>query len=158
MFSSILQHSGHNGIVSGFQSTVNYLPRNVFTFLCLDLVKYRMISPISFRVASLASVQSCDGPDQCKFKCLETSFPHCWPYMRGIHGSPVVTPHKGPVMWSCRFCFVVSWISCWTKSRVPVIWNTMTLMWRHSNEEIWVIWKQPNEAHNNPSMDKKLHL
>ena len=27
-------------------------------------------------------------------------FPHHWPFVRGIHRSPVVSPNKGPIVWA----------------------------------------------------------
>ena len=27
-------------------------------------------------------------------------FPRYWPFVQGIHRSPVNSPHKGPVMWT----------------------------------------------------------
>ena len=34
-------------------------------------------------------------------------FLHYWPYVKGIHQSPVDIPHKGPVIRSFDVCFVV---------------------------------------------------
>ena len=47
--------------------------------------------PIFFRDASLAPEQSYD--DVIKWK----HFPRCWSFVRGIHRSPVNSPHKWPV-------------------------------------------------------------
>ena len=46
--------------------------------------------------------------------------------VRGIHRSPVASLHKGPVIRT----FDVS-LNCWAKTEWPVIWPTMTLMWRY---------------------------
>ena len=42
---------------------------------------------------------------------IKKHFPRCWPFMRGIHWSPVDSPHKG--QW--RGFFYVSLICAWTK-------------------------------------------
>ena len=39
---------------------------------------------------------------------LMTQFSDHWPFVRGIHRSPVDSPHKGPVIWSLDDVFVVS--------------------------------------------------
>ena len=46
-----------------------------------------------------------------------------------IHWLPLDSPHKGPVMWSFDVFFVVNCKSCWAKSWVARIWDTMMLMW-----------------------------
>ena len=46
--------------------------------------------------------------DDITWKC----FPHNWPFVRGIHWSPVDSPHKGPVIWALIFSLVFSWLNC----------------------------------------------
>ena len=48
----------------------------------------------------------------------KTKTVHHWPFVRGIHWSPVDSPHKGPVMYSFGVYFVVTQTSSWTKSQV----------------------------------------
>ena len=63
-------------------------------------------------------------------------FPHYWPFVRGIHWSPVDSPHKGPVIKSLDMLLAplspqvdslqvikswdmwLAWTSCWTNSGV----------------------------------------
>ena len=56
-------------------------------------------------------------------------FPRYWPFVRGIHRSPVIFPHKGPVMlWCCS-----AWAVKQTVER-PMIWGYMTFMWHNRND------------------------
>ena len=43
-------------------------------------------------------------------------FPDYWPFVRGIHRSPVDSPHIGPVIWSFDVFFMFSWTCCWINS------------------------------------------
>ena len=54
--------------------------------------------------------------DVMTWKC----FPYYWPLMKGIHWSPMDSPHKGSVMQSLDvFCVVhYTWRSCWTNVQV----------------------------------------
>ena len=40
-------------------------------------------------------------------------FPHHWPFVRGIHQTPVVYPCKVSVVYNFDIFFDVSWTSCW---------------------------------------------
>ena len=44
-------------------------------------------------------------------------FPRCWPFVRGIHRSPVNSPHKG--QWRCALMFslICVWINSWVNNR-----------------------------------------
>ena len=38
-------------------------------------------------------------------------FPRCWPFVRGIHGSPVNSPHKGQWRWALMFSLICAQIN-----------------------------------------------
>ena len=40
-------------------------------------------------------------------------FPHYWPVVRGIHRSPVNSPHKGQWRGALMFSLICSWINGW---------------------------------------------
>ena len=42
-------------------------------------------------------------------------FPRHWPFVRGIHRSPVNSPHKGP--WALMFSLSCVWINGWVSNR-----------------------------------------
>ena len=44
-------------------------------------------------------------------------FPRHWPFVRGIHRSPVNSPHKGQWRGALMFCFICAWIDGWVNNR-----------------------------------------
>ena len=44
-------------------------------------------------------------------------FPHYWPFVRGIHRSPVNSPHKGQWRRALMFSFICVWINGWINNR-----------------------------------------
>ena len=43
-------------------------------------------------------------------------FPHYWPFVRGIHRSPVNSPRKGQWRGALMFSFTCTWINNWVNS------------------------------------------
>ena len=44
-------------------------------------------------------------------------FPRYWPFVRGIHRSPVNSPHKGQWHGALTFFFICAWINDWVNNR-----------------------------------------
>ena len=44
-------------------------------------------------------------------------FPRYWPFVRGIHRSPVNSPHKGQWRGALMFSFFCAWINGWVNNR-----------------------------------------
>ena len=44
-------------------------------------------------------------------------FPRYWPFVRGIHRSPVNSPHKGQWRVALMFSLICSWTNGWVKNR-----------------------------------------
>ena len=44
-------------------------------------------------------------------------FPHYWPFVQGIHRSPVNSPHKGQWYWALMFSLICTWINPWVSNR-----------------------------------------
>ena len=44
-------------------------------------------------------------------------FPHYWPFVRGIHRSPVNSPHKGQWRGALMFSLICVWINGWVNNR-----------------------------------------
>ena len=44
-------------------------------------------------------------------------FPHYWPFVRGIHRSPVNSPHKGQWRGALMFPLICVWINGWVNNR-----------------------------------------
>ena len=43
-------------------------------------------------------------------------FPHYWPYVRGIHRSPVNSPHKGQWCGALMFILICAWLDAWVNN------------------------------------------
>ena len=44
-------------------------------------------------------------------------FPRNWPFVLGIHWSPVNSPHKGQWRWALMFSLICAWINGWVNNR-----------------------------------------
>ena len=55
---------------------------------------------------------SCGPDDAIKWK----HFPRYWPFVRGIHRSPVNSPHKGQWRGALMFSLIWSWTSDWVNN------------------------------------------
>ena len=44
-------------------------------------------------------------------------FPRYWPFVRGIHQSPVNSPHKGQWRWALMFSLICAWVNGWVNHR-----------------------------------------
>ena len=44
-------------------------------------------------------------------------FPHYWPFVQGIHWSPVNSPHKGQWCRALIFSLICAWINGWLNNR-----------------------------------------
>ena len=44
-------------------------------------------------------------------------FPRYWPFVRGIHRSPVTSPHKGQWRGTLMFSLICARINCWVNHR-----------------------------------------
>ena len=43
-------------------------------------------------------------------------FPRNWPFVRGIHRSPVNSPHKGQWRGALMFSLICAWTNCWANN------------------------------------------
>ena len=43
-------------------------------------------------------------------------FPRCWPFVRGIHRSPVNSPHKGQWRGALTFSLICAWTNSWANN------------------------------------------
>ena len=44
-------------------------------------------------------------------------FPRYWPFVRGTHRSPMISPHKGQWRGTLIFSLICAWINCWVNNR-----------------------------------------
>ena len=93
-------------------------------------------------------------------------FPRYWPFVRGIHRSPVNSPHKGQWHGALMFSLISAWINGWVNNReagdlrrhhayygVTNVW-----MWDNSSRHVSVIllwreWWIPLPLFNNSKIE-----
>ena len=82
------------------------------SFMCLNIyalcVQYISGTHLEHQVQGLPSTTWC--------RKLETGTRY-WPFVRGIHWSPINSPHKGHWRGALMFSFVCDWISVWVNIR-----------------------------------------
>ena len=79
-------------------------------------------------------------------------FPRYWPFVRGIHRSPVNSPHKGQWHGALMFSLICAWVNSWVNNReaddrirhrahydviVMFCTNTTGMLKRMNPEEYW---------------------
>ena len=77
--------------------------------LSLSYVPETLLNP----QISSTDARSSNHDDVIKWK----HFPRYWPFVRGIHRSPVNSPHKGQWRGALVFSFICVWINGWVNSR-----------------------------------------
>ena len=63
-------------------------------------------------------------------------FPRYWPFVRGIHRSPVNSPHKGQWRGALRFSMICAWKKLLSKQSWGWWFETLgRSLWRHINDK-----------------------
>ena len=86
------------------------------------------------RIPGAQLVERCYGiaafhDDDIKWKY----FPHYWPFVRGIHRSPVNSPHKGQWRGALMFSLTCAWINGCKQSGSWWLETPSRSLWRHCN-------------------------
>ena len=81
-------------------------PKQVFHDICL----LQLIHAFCYLVVSYSNEIH---DDVIKWK----HFPRYWPFVRGIHRSPVNSPHKGQWRGTLMFSLICVWINDWVNNR-----------------------------------------
>ena len=80
-------------------------------------------------------------------------FPRYWPFVQGIHQSPMNSPHKGQWCSALMFSLICTWINGWVCNKNPCVW----LLWYWSSQgqlavcnprgltAEWVLWVELTE-------------
>ena len=100
--------------------------RTWFTYTGVWNCIYRMLNGSSLWVPSTC----CSGYETWNFVIFVSSyikehddvirwkhFPRYWPFVRGIHRSPVNSPHKGQWRGALMFSLICAWINDWVNNR-----------------------------------------
>ena len=67
-------------------------------------------------------------------------FPRYWPFVRGIHRSPVNSPHKGQWRGALIFSLICAWTKGWVNNRYTPSSSYVTVMCHQSIESVGVCW------------------
>ena len=78
---------------------------------CISTISFQVNRSTKRRSAIIKGDQTHD--DVIKWK----HFPRYWPFVRGIHRSPVNSPHKGQWRGALIFSLICVWINGWVNSR-----------------------------------------
>ena len=81
--------------------------------------------------------------------------PRYWPFLRGIHRSPVKSPHKGQWHWALIFSVICVWINIHDLRRNHAHYDVIVMDHPHSVETPW--WKQKLWKHNSVMLCENWH-
>ena len=71
-------------------------------------------------------------------------FPRYWSFVRGVHWSPVNSPHRGQWRGALVFSLVSAWVSDWVDGReAGVFWDAVAPI---MTSLLWCRWPSPHSA------------
>ena len=82
--------------------------------------------------------------------------PRYWPFVRGIHQSPVNSPHKGQWREDLKFSLICVWINGWVNNRKIGFETLSRPLWPHCNE--WQVFSYCNSEGNIQNVKLKICL
>ena len=57
-----------------------------------------------------------------------------WPFVQGIHRSPVNSPHRGQSHWALMFSLICAWINGWVNNPEAGVRLPSCSLWCHCNK------------------------
>ena len=93
-----------------------------------EICVHRLFLVIPFYLSS--SISQIFHDDIIKWK----HFLRHWPFVRGIHRSPVNSPHKGQWCWALMFSLICTWKRGWVNN-----WDARNLRRYHAHYDITVM-------------------
>ena len=109
-------------------SLLLWLKIDLFTLLCQDCV-----------IGNGSLSQHLMGCSRCRIQnhddvIKRRHFPRYWPFLRGIHRSPVNSPHKGQWRGALIFSVIFAWTNGWVNNRdAGALRPHNDSLWRHGN-------------------------
>ena len=102
-----------------------------FAMYCTPLLTYaceQKSSPASLRQNRTNEIPTCKTNETTRWNKVAffqihddvikwKHFPRYWPFVRGIHRSPVNSPHKGQWRGALMFSLICVWINGWVNNR-----------------------------------------
>ena len=101
------------------------------THVWLEADRWRLILTLSYPYVTITYILNHD--DVIKWK----HFPRYWPFVQGIHRSPVNSPHKDQRSGALMFSMIYAWIYSWAKNGEAVDLRRYPLG-RHCNVNIYI--------------------
>ena len=109
----------------------HYYHYHHYHYITISMINFIMLSLLLSSSSSLLSVSFifiCCHDDVIKWE----HFPRYWPFVRGIHRSPVNSPHKGPWRGALMFSLICVWINGWVNNREGWWFETLACpLWHH---------------------------
>ena len=127
------------GVYSGWSDVVVSSQLRLCHTCIIDVMKtkqeQRVLHPVKFLLMWRAFCTVCllFHDDVIKWK----HFPRYWPFVRGIHRSPVNSPHKGQWRGAFMFSLVWAWINGWANNR-----EAGGLRLHRTHYDVTVMWQQ----------------
>ena len=98
---------------------------------CYTLVAPQVLQSIR-EVDTMAAIKTCLHGAGCKEHDDVIKLKHCpryWPFVRGMHRSPVKSPHKGQWRGALMFSLICAWINGSVNLMILlVIWDAIALI------------------------------
>ena len=101
-----------------------------------------------FLVLRVLVSETSETPSRCNcavthddvIKCKHV--PRYWPFVRGIHRSPVNSPHKGQWRGALMFTLICAWINGWVNTREFGDWRRYGSHYEGTVMRKWTCWIQ----------------
>ena len=98
--------------ISAYPTTYFEQHWNYAEIFQLSYIVHNSVFPHSSMVISKSNLVLFSHDDVIKWK----HFPRYWPFVRGIHRSPVNSPHKGQWRGALLFSLICAWINGWVNN------------------------------------------
>ena len=104
----------------------------------LDMIQWNLCQVQERNSIFHRCVTQCCGESPAKFYDVVIKwkhFPRYWPFVRGIHRSPVISPHKGQWRGALMFSLICAWINARVNNHGAGGETPSRALWRRCNVE-----------------------
>ena len=121
-----------------------YIPRRMHkirALSCFILVRYWSGLPFNLTaLPRLPMARTTTRKNMAWWRHQMENFPRYWPFVRGIHRSPVDSPHKGQWRGASMFSFICAWPNGWANNMEHGTWTREVpccFSWSHDDVIKW---------------------